>query len=355
VLVYVPERPPALPATATPALTSKVPAAKPPPGIAPTAAQQTNAAVAAMSPIERIIAALQRSARFMGPELAAAFAQVFTLRNLEIFAALMLASAAANTNPVTGAVFDSAMLLFVYYQAGSAGVHALGLLLSTTIGAIRAGTEAQLDDAAKNYAHDFVGLGGAIFMAWLARRMLTEKGGGEVEPRRGDSQSSSEPIEPAGRPAQKPLRTKGVNLDARPAGKPFDATGYRLEAPRYVDTSFDIHPGNIAKNHRYSGEGVGSTYASTTPETALAEMDHYNSVVGRVPVTKQISLNNVLDLTDPSTRQQLNVTLDQITSDDYTITQQLGAFARSNGYDGILAPSAREIGGSNIVIFPKGP
>lgn len=259
VLAYVPERPPVLPVKATPAV--KAPVAKPPPGVAPTAAQQANAAVAAMSPVERIIAALQRSARFMGPELATAFAQVFTLRNLEIFAALMLASAAANTNPVTGAVFDSAMLLFVYYQAGSVGVHALGLLLSTTIDAIRAGTEAQLDEAGKNYAHAFVGLGGAIFMAWLARRMVAEKGGGDVEAR------STPPSEPA--PA---ARTVEPAAAARPGssfadnaklqdhwqrhGTDFGATSAREYQSQASDFLTGPKPAGVLEKLRANGDLV---------------------------------------------------------------------------------------------------
>ena len=40
-----------------------------------------------------------------------------------------------------------------------------------------------------------------------------------------------------------------------------------------------------------------------------------------------------------------------VSGDDYTITNQIGAWSKNNGYDGIRAPSARDIGGSNIVVL----
>ena len=120
-----------------------------------------------------------------------------------------------------------------------------------------------------------------------------------------------------------------------------------------MDPTFDAHAGNIASTHRYSGPGVGSVYGATSPETAFAEVDHYGLTAGRVSVGKDVALDNVLDLTDPVVRQQLNVSFEQITGDSYLYTHRLGDFASSNGYDGILAPSARRVGGSNLVIFPK--
>ena len=140
---------------------------------------------------------------------------------------------------------------------------------------------------------------------------------------------------------------------ARPPGKAFEGTVYRLENPDRIDTTFDAHPGNVAANHRYSGPGYGATYGATSPETALAEVDHYGLSADRVPVSKDVSLSNVLDLTSPLVQRQLGYSLGQITGDSYLTTQQLGNFARTSGYDGLLAPSARNPGGRNIVIFPK--
>jgi len=144
----------------------------------------------------------------------------------------------------------------------------------------------------------------------------------------------------------------GINLAARPAGVEFEGTVFRLENPERVATTFDAHAGNIAADHRYSGPGLGAIYGATAPETALAEIEHYGLTAGRVSVSKQVSLGNVLDLTNSGVRGELGVTLEQITGDSYATTHQLGNLARSNGYNGILAPSARYPGGSNLVIFP---
>ena len=153
-------------------------------------------------------------------------------------------------------------------------------------------------------------------------------------------------------PKLAPKARTGFDPDARPAGVKFEGTVHRLEDPARVGTTFDAHPGNVAANHRYSGPGKGAVYGGTSPETALAEINHYNAAAGRVPVNKDVKLNNVLDLTDPATRRELNIGLDDISGDSYTTTHAIGDMARANGYDGILAPSARNPGGKNLVIFP---
>jgi hypothetical protein len=153
--------------------------------------------------------------------------------------------------------------------------------------------------------------------------------------------------------AASPSDIAGPDLGARPMGVAFDGTVYRLESPSRVGTTFDVHAGNIASDHRYSAPGVGSVYGATSADTALAEVEHYGVAAGRVSVTKNVSFGNVLDLTKPEVRSQLNVTLEQIAGDSYAITHQLGDFARASGYDAILAPSARNPSGSNLVMFPK--
>ncbi|MFN7206470.1 MAG: RES family NAD+ phosphorylase, partial [Burkholderiales bacterium] len=146
-----------------------------------------------------------------------------------------------------------------------------------------------------------------------------------------------------------------INFDARPAGISFDGTVYRLEDPSRVSTTWDIHKWNIASDHRYSGSRYGATYGATSQATAIAEVNYYGVSAGRVVVNKQVSVSNVLDLTNLDTLRQLNISYSQITGNSYSITQQIGNWARQNGYDGILAPSARQNGGTNLVIFPKAP
>jgi RES domain-containing protein len=86
----------------------------------------------------------------------------------------------------------------------------------------------------------------------------------------------------------------------------------------------------------------------------MAEIQHYGLSAGRISISKDVQIENVLDLTNPRTRRELGVTLRDLTGDSYKITQQVGDWARVNGYDGILAPSARNRDGSNLVIFLGG-
>ena len=61
----------------------------------------------------------------------------------------------------------------------------------------------------------------------------------------------------------------------------------------------------------------------------------------------------MLDLTDASVRKQLGVRkADLVKSRDYSKTQAIGDWEKANGYDGILAPSARNGTGS---IGARGP
>lgn len=145
----------------------------------------------------------------------------------------------------------------------------------------------------------------------------------------------------------------GLNLNVRPTATSFEGTITRLENPARVDTTFDVHAGNVAADHRYSGPGNGAIYGATAPETAFAEMDHYGLTSGRVYASQDVKFSNVLDLTSPTVQKQLNFSLNQITGDSYLVTHQLGDFARTSGYDALLAPSARNLGGTNLVIFPK--
>ena len=52
---------------------------------------------------------------------------------------------------------------------------------------------------------------------------------------------------------------------------------------------------------------------------------------------------------------EFKISVDDITSTKpdvmYAKTQKIGEWAKENGYDGILAPSARDNGGSNIIML----
>jgi RES domain-containing protein len=82
----------------------------------------------------------------------------------------------------------------------------------------------------------------------------------------------------------------------------------------------------------------------------FGELEHYGIDLKKVAwVSKSIKIDNVLDLTNPVVRKQLGVSLESLTSDSYFVTHALGDFARAQGYNGILFPSARAPGTVNFV------
>ncbi|MGP4846209.1 RHS repeat-associated core domain-containing protein [Marinobacter sp. 1Y8] len=136
-----------------------------------------------------------------------------------------------------------------------------------------------------------------------------------------------------------------------PKGIAFEGEVYRYEQPDRFATTWDAHQWNQASNHRYTGPGQTGVYAGTTPQTAQAEISHYGALGGRELVARNTKVENALDLTNPKTRSELGVSLKDITSNDYTKTHELGLLAKENGYDGVLAPSARDPNGSNLIVF----
>lgn len=141
-------------------------------------------------------------------------------------------------------------------------------------------------------------------------------------------------------------------LDCLPKGKKINRKVYRYTKPAYKSTTWDVHAGNLGSTHRYTKKGVGGVYGANSSKTALAEIEHWGVDPNDVElVSKKIQLNNVLDLTDIKVRDQLGVDLDDITGNNYTATHKIGDWAIENGYDGILAPSARNPTGTNIIGF----
>ena len=150
-------------------------------------------------------------------------------------------------------------------------------------------------------------------------------------------------------------------------GITFEGTIYRATNPKYADDAWRIHAGNISANHRYSSPGRGALYSGTSPEAVLGELKHYNANLDNVVFLEhQVNVDNILDLTNPSIRNQLGVDLSDLTrgsqdsfdlhrtigdpNNDYFITHSLGDFAQPR-YKGILAPSAREPGTSHLILF----
>ena len=70
-----------------------------------------------------------------------------------------------------------------------------------------------------------------------------------------------------------------------------------------------------------------------------------------------VKIDNVLDLTDPAALRALGVTKQEITMSShgangaYTQTQRIAGWAREQGYNAILAPSAQSRSGTNLITF----
>ena len=146
--------------------------------------------------------------------------------------------------------------------------------------------------------------------------------------------------------------SKAGNPSGLPKGVLYDGAVHRAVPAKYADGAWDIHAGNIGASHRYSGPGRGALYTGASREAVLAELRHYGVDPDSVAwVSRNVSIDNVLDLTNANVRTQLGISLEQLTSNDYFITQALGDFARGR-YSALLVPSARLPGASNLVILP---
>ncbi len=122
-----------------------------------------------------------------------------------------------------------------------------------------------------------------------------------------------------------------------------------------------VHPGNVAASHRYTGPGQGGLYFATSKHVVQAEFEKNGSTLlgKQMHEFNNSSINGLLDLSNPSVRESLGVSLSDLTRTGgttgwrYELTQPLGAWAQKNGYNGIIAPSAQADGGVNVILFGK--
>jgi len=160
-----------------------------------------------------------------------------------------------------------------------------------------------------------------------------------------------------------------------PRGENGIPAGVAYEGPLYrnigcLPDGTPINPLEISdftneRNYRYTQNGVNGLYFASSQHVMEGEMSSYGSNPYAVDRTTyyyhQVSLNNMLDLTNPDTRRMLNVSLEDLISEEYkaynssqpspATTHVMGRYANDNGYTGMVVPSARADGGVNIVIF----
>jgi RES domain-containing protein len=138
-----------------------------------------------------------------------------------------------------------------------------------------------------------------------------------------------------------------------PEGATFEGRIYRSVGGDLTEAQIlEVHPGNIKTDHRYTKPGTGGLYFSTNERTVNAELGHWNVAgEGRKMYSKEVKVDNLLDISNPNVRQKMGVNLEDITGDSYKVTHRVGDYAKNNGYNGVIAPSARADGGLNLIIF----
>jgi RES domain-containing protein len=108
---------------------------------------------------------------------------------------------------------------------------------------------------------------------------------------------------------------------------------------------------------RWNPPGLEAIYTSCERETALAEAEYYIGMQPLRPKAKRtiytirVSLGKVIDLSAPRLLSQLGITDDVLSSIDHSPCRVIGAAVDWLSHDGLLVPSARRRGGTNLVIF----
>ena len=143
----------------------------------------------------------------------------------------------------------------------------------------------------------------------------------------------------------------GAESGSKPIGATYEGTIYRSVDSRYDPLEMSQY--TINSNHRYTESGVPGLYFSSGEKIVKAELGNYDvfDFSNRTMYSYDVRLTNMLDVSNPSVRSQLGISLESIVGEGYDVTHAIGRYAYSNGYNGIIAPSARADGGINIILF----
>jgi RES domain-containing protein len=106
-------------------------------------------------------------------------------------------------------------------------------------------------------------------------------------------------------------------------------------------------------------ESFGAIYSSLKKEVAVAELERSVSRRGltladlgpREMVRLKVTLNKVLNLTDPAILKAISLNTPELTEDGWKKTQKLAKSIWNAKFEGILVPSAAA-SGVNLVIYP---
>lgn len=112
---------------------------------------------------------------------------------------------------------------------------------------------------------------------------------------------------------------------------------------------------------RWNEPNLAAIYTSCERETALAEAEYYITLQPLRPRTKRtlftidVSLDTVIDLTAAGLLAKLGITNDILAGLDQAPCRTIGAAANWLGSSGLIVPSARRRGGTNLVIYQQDP
>jgi RES domain-containing protein len=113
---------------------------------------------------------------------------------------------------------------------------------------------------------------------------------------------------------------------------------------------------------RWNPLGVGAIYIAINRSTALAEGQHAIDIqprrtyARRVLYEVELTVNDLIDLTDIDALDAVGLTLTDIASDEMTACQRVGGAAAWLGRGGLKVPSARDDGHNLVVLIgPTSP
>lgn len=153
---------------------------------------------------------------------------------------------------------------------------------------------------------------------------------------------------------------------------PLNRVVFRSATLQYAnENDFLSGVGAAIVGGRWNPRGVRAVYASLTPNTAVSEayqnLNDYgfplSAIRPRVVCGATVALSRLLDLTDARIRHEIGFSLNELLEEEWLALQQqgeeswtqaIGRGARAAGFEGLIAPSARDLpDGVNLVYFPE--
>ena len=152
--------------------------------------------------------------------------------------------------------------------------------------------------------------------------------------------------------------------------QPWQGTAYRVTTLDYPRTILSGQGSFLFGGRWNAPNSFRAVYGSTIDTVAVAESRANAEYAGisypfrtpRLLVAVEFNLEKVIDLTAAQNCRALRISLDEFGREDWrkmqeegseSLTQAFGRAAFDGGVGAILAPSARVVGGINIVYFPS--